>query len=105
MSALMQGTTPSIEITISTEDFLLSNVTAMELYILNGRNLNTYEMSDLAIDTTNNTITKTFTEEETASLDPKSKVVIQARFWFADGSIVGINKISFQVADMLGVGS
>ena len=105
MSALMQGTTPSIEITISTEDFLLSNVTALELYILNGRNLNTYEMSDLTIDTENNTITKTFTEEETASLDPKSKVVIQARFWFADGSIVGINKISFQVADMLGVGS
>ena len=105
MSALMQGTTPSIEITINAEDFLLSNVTAMELYILNGRNLNTYVMSDLAIDTTNNTITKTFTEEETASLDPKSKVVIQARFWFPDGSIVGINKISFQVADMLGVGS
>ena len=105
MSALMQGTTPSIEITISTEDFLLSNVTAMELYILNGRNLNTYEMADLTIDTTNNTITKAFTEAETASLNPKSKVVIQARFWFADGSIVGINKISFQVADMLGVGS
>lgn len=105
MSALMQGTTPSIKITISTEDFLLSNVTAMEFYILNGRNLNTYGMSDLTIDTTNNTITKTFTEEETASLDPKSKVVIQARFWFADGSIVGINKISLQVADMLGVGS
>lgn len=105
MSALMQGTTPSITITISTEDFLLSNVTAMNLYILNGRKLTTYEMTDLTIDTTNNTITKTFTEEETASLDPKSKVVIQARFWFADGSIVGINKISFQVADMLGVGS
>ena len=58
----------------------------------------------MTYEVTNNTITKTFTEEETASLDPKSKVVIQARFWFADGSIVGINKISFQVADMLGVG-
>lgn len=58
MSALMQGTTPSIEITINAEDFLLSNVTAMEFYILNGRNLNTYEMSDLTIDTTNNTITE-----------------------------------------------
>ena len=104
MSALMQGTTPSVEITISTEDFLLSDVTAMEFYVQNGRTLSTYEMADLAIDTTNNKITKVFTEAETAVLDPKCKVVVQARFWFADGSIVGINKISFQVADMLGVG-
>lgn len=105
MDALMQGTTPSIEITINTDDFLLSDVTAIKLPIQNGENLTTYEMSDLTIDTENNKLIKTFTENETLSLSPKSKLIVQGRFWLADGTIVGIEKLEFSVSDMLGIDS
>ena len=104
MARIMQGTTPSVTITINPDDFLLSNVTKMELYVRNGSNLTTYTADDLDIDTDANTITKTFTEAETAALDPKKNVVIQGRFWLGN-AIVGINKISYGVSDMQGVGA
>lgn len=104
MARIMQGTTPSVTITINPDDFLLSNVTKMELYVRNGSNLTTYAADDLDIDTIANTITKTFTEAETAALDPKKNVVIQGRFWLGN-AIVGINKISYGVGDMMGVGA
>ena len=105
MDALMQGTTPSIEITINTDDFLLSDVTAIKLPIQNGENLTTYEMADLTIDTENNKLIKTFTESETTALSPKSKLIVQGRFWLTDGTIVGIEKLEFSVSDMLGIDS
>lgn len=105
MDALMQGTTPSIEITINTDDFLLSDVTAIKLPIQNGENLTTYEMADLTIDTENNKLIKTFTESETTALSPKSKLIVQGRFWLVDGTIVGIEKLEFSVSDMLGLDS
>lgn len=37
MSAIMQGTTPSLTITFAPEDLLLSSVTAIELYVRNGK--------------------------------------------------------------------
>lgn len=104
MARIMQGTTPSVTIHISPDDFLLSNVTKMELYVKNGSNITTYMADDLDIDTDANSITKTFTEAETAALDPKKNVVIQGRFWLGN-AIVGINKISYGVSDMQGVGA
>ena len=104
MARIMQGTTPSVTIHISPDDFLLSNVTKMELYVRNGSNLKTYTADDLDIDTDENSITKTFTEAETAALDPKKNVVIQGRFWLGN-AVVGINKISYGVGDMMGVGA
>lgn len=104
MSAIMQGTTPAITITIDTDDFLLSDVTAVELNIKNNNSITTYTEDDLIIDTTENTITKAFTEVETAALLPKFSIYVQGRFWLTDGNIVGINKLRFSVADMIGVG-
>ena len=103
MARIMQGTTPSVMITINPDDFLLSNVTKMELYVRNGSSLKTYTADDLDIDTIANTITKTFTEAETAALDSKKNVVIQGRFWLGN-AVVGIKKISYGVDDMMGVG-
>lgn len=103
MSAIMQGTTPSLTIFISKEDFELSAVSKIELYIQNGSKLTTYRESDLVIDNENNSFTKKFTEAETAAFGVKNDVVVQARFWFPDGTIVGIKKIAFSVSDMLGV--
>ena len=103
MSAIMQGTTPSLTISIDPDDLQLSSVTAMELYIRNGNATTTYAMGDLTVDTEANTVTKVFTEAETAALDPKKNVVIQGRFWAGD-AVIGINKINIGVADMMGVG-
>lgn len=105
MASIMQGTTPSITITIDTDDFLLSDVTAIELYVKNGSTVTTYTEDELTVDTTENTVTKTFTEAETTAMKPSKNVIIQGRFWFSDGSVIGINKISIGVADMMGVGS
>lgn len=57
MSAIMQGTTPSLTITFSPDDLQLSAVTAIELYVRNGSSLTTYTAADLAIDLDANTIT------------------------------------------------
>lgn len=105
MASIMQGTTPSIVLSIDTDDFLLQNVTALELYIRNGGKTNTYSLSDVEVDTSENTLTKTFTEAETSAFVPYDGVTVQARFWFSDGSIIGINRISFNVSDMMGVGN
>ena len=104
MASIMQGTTPSLTITINPDDFQLSAVTKIELYVKNGGTLTTYTAEDLTVDTEANTITKTFSEAETAALNPKKFVTVQGRFWLGS-SVVGINKISFGVSDMMGVGA
>ena len=100
----MQGTTPSITITIDPEDFQLSNVTKIELYVKNGGTLTTYTAEDLTIDTEANTITLTFSEAETIAMNPKKFLTVQGRFWLGS-SVVGINKLTFGVGDMMGVGA
>lgn len=104
MAAIMQGTTPSITITISPDDFLLSSVTKMEMYVRNGGTLTTYTADDLTVDTEANSITLTFSEAETAAMNPKKFLTVQGRFWLGT-SVVGINKLTFGVADMMGVGA
>lgn len=104
MNEIMQGTTPELTITIKKTDFLLTDVEKIELVVQNGNNLTTYTEEDLLLDAEANTVTLAFTEEETAALSRKYQVFVQGRFWLQDGGVVGIKKISFQVADMLGVG-
>ena len=104
MDSIMQGTTPELTITIKKTDFLLTDVEKIELVVQNGNNLTTYTEAELLLDSEANTVTLAFTEEETAALSRKYQVLVQARFWLTGGVVVGIKKISFQVADMLGVG-
>lgn len=104
MAAIMQGTTPSITIHIDPEDFLLSAVTKIELYVKNGGTLTTYTADDLTVDTDANTITLTFSEAETVAMNPTKFLTVQGRFWLGS-SVVGINKLTFGVADMMGVGA
>jgi len=101
----MQGTTPSLTIKIKTDDFLVSDVTAVELYIRNSGTTKTYTLDDLSVDVERNMFVKRFNEAETAAYIPKKAVTIQARFWLTDGNIVGINKEYFDVADMMEVGT
>lgn len=101
---IMQGTTPTLQIKISTSDFLVSDITGVDFMIKNSK-LQIYGIEDLTVDTENNAIIKSFSAEETAALDPSKNIVVQALFHFADGSAVGIEKITLSVADMLGVGT
>ena len=104
MDEIMQGTTPSLTIKIKPADFLLANVARLEIYVQNGGAITTYDESDVSIDTDANTVSLTFTEEETAAFQNRFPVEAQGRFWLQGGGIVGIKKLSFSVADMLGVG-
>lgn len=104
MASIMQGTTPSITITIDPDDFQLSAVTRMELYVKNDGTLTTYTAEDLTVDTEANTITKTFSEAETIAMNPTKFLTVQGRFWLGS-SVVGINKLTFGVSDMMGVGA
>lgn len=104
MASIMQGTTPSITVHIDPEDFLLSAVTKIELYVKNGGTLTTYTADDLTVDTDANTITLTFSEAETVAMNPTKFLTVQGRFWLGS-SVVGINKLTFGVADMMGVGA
>lgn len=101
--SIMQGTTPSIKVKISPDDFSVSDVSEIEFYVRNDT-LTTYHMADLTIDAVENSVTKEFTEEETIALDPKKNVIVQARFFFADGKVIGIEKLTYSVSDMEGVG-
>lgn len=104
MDAIMQGTTPSITITIDPDDFQLASVTKIELYVKNGGTLTTYTADDLTVDTEANTLTLTFSEAETSAMNPRKFLTVQGRFWLGS-SVVGINKLTFGVADMMGVGA
>ena len=104
MVSIMQGTTPSLTITINPDDFQLSAVTKIELYVKNGGTLTTFTADDLTVDTEANTVTLTFSEAETAAMNPKKFLTVQGRFWLGS-SVVGINKLTFGVADMMGVGA
>lgn len=101
MSAILQGTTPSLEIRISTDDFLISDVTKLELVFSNMGNTVTHGLSDVTVNATNNSIVYNFTEAETLALSPTACLYWQARFGFADGSIVGTQKDSIAVSDLI----
>ena len=102
MGAIMRGTTPVIEIEIDTEDFLLSELTAIELYVKNGNTTATHTKDDLMIDETENVLSYQLTEADTKALDPQFPVIVQMRGWYADGNVIGIEKLVFDTADMEG---
>lgn len=101
MSEILQGTTPSLEIKISTSDFLVSDVTKLELKMANGEETETYSLSDVTVDTTENSFVYQFTEAETLALVPGRTLYYQLRFMFANGSIVGTKTMTLKVADLM----
>ena len=107
MSKILQGTTPSLIIAISKTDFLVSSIVKLELVIMQEKNIaegkvvKTYGLEDVDLDVENNTITYTFTEAETLAMIPDKPLWYQLRFLFADGSIIGTEQMSLQVADLI----
>ena len=101
---IMQGTTPLIILTVDPEDFDVSTATKIELYVQNGGTLTTYTGEDLTVNTQENTVTKAFSEEETAAFKRDFPIYIQARFFFDNGTVIGTQRLTLAVADMLGLG-
>lgn len=98
MTEILQGTTPTLKINISTSDFLVSDVTKLELCIYHNNVKSIYGLSDVTTDTESNAFTYAFTEAETLAMNPKLPLYYQLRFMFEDGSIVGTNQQSISVA-------
>lgn len=104
MASIMQGTTPALTIYIDPDDVSVSDITAVELYVLDSYSCTTYTLDDLTVNAEDNSITKVFSEDETARFTPGKVITVQGRLWFQDG-IVGTQKIRIGVDDMIGVGA
>ena len=103
MDAIMQGTTPSLVIEVDKEDFLFSDVTGIDYRVRTGGRVIRYTMPDLQVDTDANTVTRVFTAEETQSFNMAYPIEVQFRCFFADGSVAAINKLSYKVAEFIGM--
>ena len=89
MSEILRGTTPDFVIKVSTKDFVVSDVTKLEVTIWNGTRQTIYGLSDVTLDTTENSFGIHFTEADTLALDSSKSFKWQMRCMFEDGNIVG----------------
>lgn len=101
MAEILQGTTPSIEIVIDTDDFSVSDVTALEFTIKHNGAVSIYSLDDVTVDTDANSFIYTFSEAATLALNPDKSLKYQLRFMFSDGSILGTKIMRLQVADLI----
>jgi hypothetical protein len=89
MSGILRGTTPDFVIKVKQEDFLVTDVTKLEVTIWNGSRQSIYGLEDVEVDTTVNAFGIHFTEADTLALDSSKTFRWQMRAMFADGNIVG----------------
>lgn len=102
MATIIQGTTPSLKINISTEDLLLSDVKQVELvFAQKGVVELTKHIEDVDVDLETNSITYHFTEKETMDLFPKREVEWQLRLQMSDDELIATQKATFDVADLI----
>jgi hypothetical protein len=87
--SILRGTTPDFVIKVKQEDFLVTDVTKLEVTIWNGTRQTIYGLSDVTLDTTENTFGIHFSEADTLALDSSKSFRWQMRAMFADGNIVG----------------
>lgn len=104
MDSILQGTTPTLTIEIDTEDFSVSDIVGLELAVKQQNTVTRYGLSDVTLDTEENTISYTFSEEETLAFIPDILLFVQARFILSGGNIVGTKLMSFNVDDFIGAG-
>lgn len=89
MSGILRGTTPDFVIKVKREDFLVTDVTKLEVTIWNGGNQTIYGLSDVTVDAAENAFGIHFTESDTLALDSSKSFKWQMRCMFEDGNIVG----------------
>lgn len=101
MDNILQGTTPTITISIDPTDFSVSDVIALEFTTKQKNNISVYGLQDVTVDTNANTVSYTFSQVETLAFIPDVLLSVQLRFMFADGSIVGTNRMNFNIDDLI----
>lgn len=89
MSGILRGTTPDFVIKVKQEDFLVSDVTKLEVTIWNGTRQTIYGLTDVTVDSTENSFGIHFTEADTLAMDSSKTFKWQMRCMFEDGNIVG----------------
>lgn len=93
MATILQGTTPALRIGISADDFLVSDVSALEIVVWQDTptadGALVYGLEDVNVDTEANAFEIRFTEADTLALNPALYLYWQMRCKFPDGSIVG----------------
>lgn len=87
--SILRGTTPDLVIKVKKEDFLVTDVVKLELTVWNGTRQTIYGLSDVTVDTTENSFGIHFSEEDTLNLDSSKSFKWQMRCMFEDGNIVG----------------
>lgn len=89
MGGILRGTTPDFVIKVKQEDFLVTDVTKLEVTIWNGTWQTIYGLSDVTLDTTENAFGIHFSEADTLAMDSSKTFKWQMRCMFEDGNIVG----------------
>lgn len=87
--SILRGTTPDFLIKVKEEDFLVTDVTKLEVTVWNGNCQSVYGLNDVTTDAEQNAFGIHFTEEDTLALDSSKTFNWQMRAMFADGNIVG----------------
>lgn len=101
MASILQGTTPTLEISFDPSDVSLSDVSEIELSLQNFNSLEIKHMADCVVDTEANSISYHFTQTETLALQPSRMLTWQIRLLMVDGEIVGTEQSEISVADLL----
>ena len=80
---MYQYTTPTINITIP-DSLVVSDITSLAVTLLQGKKRLEKSLTDVTIDSENNAIVFTLTQEETGMFDPSNLVAVQCHILVND---------------------
>ena len=102
MNSILQGTTPTLTISIDPEDLALTDVAELELAFQQfNQPVLIKHMTDCEIDTSANTVSYHFTQEETLAFLPTTPLNWQLRFATTNGELIGTQIASIQISDLI----
>ena len=102
INSILQGTTPTLTVSIDSSDLSLSDVVQLELTFKQfNQNPIIHYIADCTLDLDANTVSYHFTEAETLAFDPTTPLLYQLRFGTNDGEIVGTNAMQVNVTDLM----
>lgn len=102
MNSILQGTTPTLTISIDPDDLALTDVTELELAFQQfNQPVLIKHMADCVVDTTENTVSYNFTQEETLAFLPATPLNWQLRLATTNGQIIGTQISLIQISDLI----
>lgn len=97
---ILQGTTPSLTITINPEDVQLSDIVDVELTFGQGSNVLYKGINDVDINSEENVLSYHFTEEETLGMNTSLSMYWQLRLKTNTGDIFGTRKQAITIEEL-----